>query len=140
MNTIEQTFLQSDFNKYLEIPFVDRGRDNNGCDCYGLISLIYKNELNIELEAFGGISVKDRKTIKETLEQESCCSDQWIKVDDPKPGDVVVLNVKGVPTHVGLIINGKNFIHSCETIGCCVESLSSPRWEHRVKSIHRYNV
>ena len=40
------------WQKYIGIPFVDRGRSMQGCDCGGLAWLIYKQERGRELDCF----------------------------------------------------------------------------------------
>lgn len=37
------------FDKYINIPYLDKGRSLNGVDCWGIIWLIYKEEKNIIL-------------------------------------------------------------------------------------------
>ena len=40
------------FNKYIDIPYKHNSSDFLGCDCYGLIKLIYKEERNILLPSY----------------------------------------------------------------------------------------
>ena len=42
-----------DVRKYLGIPFADHGRDQDGCDCWGLCCLVYRQEWGIALPDMG---------------------------------------------------------------------------------------
>ena len=57
--------------KYLRIPFKSGCRGFDGCDCGGLVWLIYKNELNIELpnwtELYSGTRIENSLELAETV-------------------------------------------------------------------------
>ena len=45
------------WDSYVGLPFKRDGRDRTGIDCYVLIYLIYKEQLEIDLNPFSGIFV-----------------------------------------------------------------------------------
>lgn len=45
--------------KYVGIPFIKRGFDESGCHCWGLVVLVFRRELGIELPTYGEISATD---------------------------------------------------------------------------------
>ena len=36
-------------DKYISIPFADHGRSKNGCDCWGLATVAYKEKFKVDL-------------------------------------------------------------------------------------------
>ena len=125
-----------DTNKYLSIPFLEFGRDFYGCDCYGLVRLIYKNEFEIDIPEFCGIGHKEYLKISDKIDQCKCTSD-WKSVNSPRLGDVVLLKNKGVATHVGLLVSADKFIHMSENIGCSIDGIAGSRWNSRIEGFYR---
>ena len=41
-------------SNFVGIPHADLGRDRAGCDCYGLLRLVYAEDLGIALPSFTG--------------------------------------------------------------------------------------
>lgn len=44
--------MSLDINKYIGIPWVAGGRSESAADCWGLVMLVYRNELGLELGDF----------------------------------------------------------------------------------------
>lgn len=86
------------FEKYLSIPYRAGGRDWSGCDCYGLVRLILKEEKGIELPLF--------ETVSSAKEFEMIRS-RFHAIDIPT--DFCLVNLKARPpffAHIGLYYKG----------------------------------
>lgn len=120
-------------NCYIGLPYRLGGRDRNGIDCWGLVRLIHKEQLGIDLPAFAEvISLEDQA---ETINREK---EGWNPVVIEQTGDVVLFNILGNPTHVGIITKPGFFIHAFENQDVRIERLDDPKWKRRIKGIYRY--
>jgi hypothetical protein len=125
------------FEKYVGIPYLKKGRDIEGLDCYGLVRLIYKNELNIDLPSFtSDYSAGDNERIEELIAQ---YKEGWEEVQEPVVGDIIVFKVMGQEAHVGLIVSPGYFIHCRENQDSAIESLNSHKWNRRITGFFRYS-
>ena len=124
-------------NKYMKIPFVEKGRDENGCDCWGLVCLIYKNELGIKLKSRSEdySDTNNVETVNGTINNERM---EWEDVTKPDMFDVVILSMRGLPMHVGLMVDGKHMIHCQRGVGTCFERLDTLRWKNKVVGYSRW--
>ena len=123
---------------YIGIPFVEHGCSRSGCDCYGLVKLIYDEKLGKKIKSFCSEyeTVKDRETISKLVEKEAC---RWSKVKEPIFADAVVLLVQDLPCHIGMFVGGNTMIHTEKTINSVIEELDGPRWKNRVEGFYRFN-
>lgn len=86
--------------KYLGIPYLQGGRTTEGCDCWGLVVIVYDEELGIALPKFD-----DRD-----LRFES----NFGRVETPAEFDVVLL-ARAHRLHTGIILNASGDIfHTTE--------------------------
>lgn len=129
--------------KYMRIPFKEHGRDFDGCDCGGLVWLVYKTELGIELpdwrkyyentqlESFGSLS----STIGTMLG--NICYE--VPIDGKiRPFDVISLTLAGHPVHVGIMTNENTFMHIMEGYtNVRQERIDRMNWRKRIDGIFR---
>lgn len=128
------------YNKYKNIPFKEKGRDENGVDCWGLVFLIYKNELGIELPdyLFDYDTTDQRAVLSKLIEEEK--SSKWETVETPKEFDVVVLRMRGVPMHVGVVTKKNYMIHCAKGVDISHEHYGTARWKHKVAGFERWKT
>lgn len=126
-------------NKYIKIPFKDCGRDENGCDCWGLARLIYRDELGIELPTLTGYSdTHDRRVIADLYEGEH---PRWVEVPlgQEKEFDIIIFRTMGLPTHVGVAIGDGFMIHCERSIGTCISNYRKEMlWKKRIVGVYRH--
>lgn len=126
-------------NKYIKIPFKECGRDENGCDCWGLTRLIYRDELGIDLPMLMGYSdTHDRNKISDLYETEHL---NWkeIPLNQEKEFDIIIFRTMGLPTHVGIVIGNGFMIHCERSIGTCISNYKKELlWKKRIVGVYRY--
>lgn len=124
---------------YVGIPYVDKGRDLDGADCWGTVRLIYWAEKRIALRSLDEcyLSGKCRSQVAATVAAEKAA--HWRQVETPEAFDVVTLTVALRPFHVGLCLGDGRFLHNlCVGQGSVIESLDSLRWRNRIEGYDRY--
>lgn len=125
-------------NKYIGIPFEEKGRSAQGLDCWGLVALIYKQERGIILPDYLDVyeTTNDREILAKTIREER--ESKWIDPKEPKEFDVIILNMRGVPMHCGIVIRPGLMIHSSKDINTVIEKYDSMRWKNKVMGFARY--
>lgn len=128
-------------SRALTVPFVDRGRDWSGWDCYGLLVVHRREIFGVELPLFdagyetAGNTRADREAIAAL---EPAARAAWRPVDRPEVDDILVLRCWGRPIHVGVMVGPDRFLHAERAIGTVVERLASPVWAKRIEGAYRY--
>lgn len=97
--------------KYIGKPFADGGRGPDAFDCWGLIRVVYQDQLAIKLPSYGEISAKDLVRIARTMEDHK--NDGWAECG-PEPYSVVLMKTaRGGDrvTHVGVMVDDFRVMH-----------------------------
>lgn len=90
-----------DYAKYLSIPYKQLGRDVSGCDCWGLLCLVIKNEY--------GITIPDDRVARRIGEDKiTYLSQDFDVVTAPEAGVVGLCRIDGL--HAVLFLNKDLFI------------------------------
>ena len=95
--------------EYIGIPFAERGRDRSGCDCWGLVRLVYRERHGIELPSF----VADYRSTKDDgignlITTESA---RWLPVSEPQAGDLAVFRGMG-RWHIAYCLSASQVLHA----------------------------
>lgn len=120
-----------DLKKYIGIPFKDHGDTLEGCDCYGLVRLVYQKELGVELPHLGdqyscAFARKEVGPLVQTVASESWAVD--VTDLEPEQYDVLVFSRGGVEYHVGIFVYGEFMLHAIDGSDACLEKWNGTRW------------
>ena len=131
------------WNRYAAIPYKDGGRSRSGCDCWGLVRLVYDDVFGITLfdEPSAGLSFRQQGIKLAEGKKTNGVFIELLPDDAPDDGDLVVLLVGGLACHVGVVCDrGQSFLHSIGRAGTVIERLDSLRWKDRIDSFWRVAV
>ena len=62
----------------------------------------------------------------------------FVKVDSPEEGDIILLTIGGRPLHCGIVLNHNQMLHSLRGSNSCIESFRSIKWRHRIEGFYRW--
>jgi cell wall-associated NlpC family hydrolase len=125
--------------KYIGIPFVSNGRTMEGCDCYGLIRLVLRNEYGIDLPELSN-DYTDARNIKDTarLFAENLPVLTAGKISEPKEQALVVIKEQGRPCHIGIAAGSGFILHTNFKTGSVCQRETHPGLRGRIEGY--YNV
>jgi len=124
------------FDRYIGLPWLDRGRTAAGVDCWGLARLVYAGELGIDLPDWADdyLHAGDRHAIPSLVDE---ARSDWVFVLGPaRPLDLIL--IRQAPWHVGVVIGGGRMLHIPEGHTSCIEPYETGRWGNRVEGIYRH--
>lgn len=129
------------WDSYLTIPFESKGRSRDGCDCYGLLRLIYHDRLAVDLPLLSDEydNTLQRKTMNDLVQERPLLIGfEKSSFDDVKPLDVLVIRHVGFDCHLGIVVSKRWMIHSEAGKGTVIEEFNRPHIRPRVKEVWRY--
>lgn len=125
---------------FIGIPWQERGRGREGCDCWGLVRLVLGERYRIRVPDYLDRydTTLDVAAIGGTIAAERAA---WRRVSGPhfREGDVALLRGRrGVPMHVGLIVGWPWMLHIEAGIDAACERLDGLMWQRRLVSVWRH--
>jgi cell wall-associated NlpC family hydrolase len=104
------------YRNYIGIPFKERGRDFSGVDCYGIVVLVYKEELGIKLWDTASYDLKDHTHSKDNLMLSNYYKD-WKPVNKEEAQELDILmftmddELQDIPNHIALYLGENKLLH-----------------------------
>lgn len=106
---------------YVGLPFAENGRDASGLDCWGLVRLVYRERLGIELPSYGEVEARDLLAVSRTITADSRVG-PWHQVGpgEDREFDVVLLRhrvytegapSRRLPNHCGVVVAPGLLLH-----------------------------
>ncbi len=125
------------YSQYTNIFYKKNGRDFNSCDCYGICYLFNKIELKKELPVYLDDPVDTPDQIDAVFGQKK---KEFKKIPNGREmvGDIISLNIKGLPTHVGVVLQKGLMLHIISGQHSRIESYNTTKWKNRIDSFWRY--
>ena len=125
--------------KYIGIPFVSNGREADGCDCYGLVRLVLRNEYGVYLPELS-VNYTNACNIQETakLFEKNLPVLAARKIPEPKDGAIVIITGQGRLCHAGIVAGGGYILHTGAKTGSVCQRASHPGLRGRIEGY--YNV
>ena len=133
--------------EFCRIPYVAGGRDARGCDCWGLVVLVFRHQAGMDLDAFTAIESTDGATVQMVITREAA---KWHPVS---PGnetgfDVVVMRsifehngrAGAADMHVGVVTAPGWLLHTQAKVGAMHVPLDHPSVKQRIRAIYRHRL
>lgn len=127
-------------DRYIRIPFIDGGRDHSGCDCWGMVRMVLKDQAQIEVPGYGEISAHDLASIGAGIERDAGDYEQWVEIDRPRQFDVVVMTWFGKRTtgHIGIMLDEHRILHTEDVSGPVIVERDHYSIKRRIKFFRRH--
>lgn len=109
--------MEKNFSHLIGIPYEQK-------DCYALAVAFYKDILGIELKNY--YSEIPESAIESSNLIYSSMGD-FKKVEVPQFGDLIVIKLKRIESHIGIYVGEDKMLHSFKSVGSSVEGLSKYR-------------
>jgi cell wall-associated NlpC family hydrolase len=122
---------------FIGIPFQNRASSFIGADCYGLVRLVYKEKLNIDVPQPISSAYASRHVEREYLKE---ISTNWYKVDIPQKYDVVAMAHDPmhpkIVQHFGIVIDETHMLHTLDNVGSHIVKILD--YKHFIKGYYRH--
>lgn len=121
--------------KYIGLEYKDACWGPDYYDCWGLVSLVYKEEFDIDITKDMTMYSDRVGKVKRMQKYYS----QWSRVEKPEIGDGILFLIAGKLPHCGIYIGDSKMLHSIEGTSSCIQQLNNPRWKPRLEGYYRYS-
>jgi cell wall-associated NlpC family hydrolase len=126
---------------YVGLPWQFAGRSRDGVDCWGLLWLVYRDVLKVEVASYARatIDAPEREQIA-TLMAGELVKSPWV---DVQPGqerefDMAVFKRAGIDSHVGIVVEPGRMLHITHGAESRVERSDQGRWKSKLIALHRH--
>lgn len=123
---------------YVGIPYLDKGRDRAGIDCWGIVRLVLGEVFHVDLPSYAETyrDGDDWQAIGDAVR--AGLLDGWERTEQPRGGDLLVLSIAKRPWHCALMLDSLHFLHANPGDSTVIERLDTPRWARRIEGIYRH--
>lgn len=114
-----------DYSKLIGVPY-------SKMDCWRIAVEFYKIVFNHDLKNYYDEIPQNRDIAKNVIY--SSMGD-FTKVETPKFGDLILIRLYGIESHIAVYIDKDKILHTTDHSGCCIDRLA--RWEKLIVGYYR---
>jgi cell wall-associated NlpC family hydrolase len=124
---------------YVGLPWRFAGRDPGGVDCWGLLWLVYRDVLMIDVASYKHetLDAPEREQIAALLTSDRNKS-PWVSVEREQPFDMAVFRRAGIESHVGIVVERGRMLHILHGGESRIERFDQGRWKPKLIGLHRH--
>lgn len=131
----------TEWDRFIGIAHLDGGRDRYGCDCWGLVRLVYAERLGIVLPSYAG----DYATTHERAELTALIArgrvaGAWRAVDRAQAFDALVFRVGPHASHIALAVDVRHMLHVHARGASVIVPQADAMWRNRLTGIYRHEA
>lgn len=128
---------------YVGIPYLRAGRSVAGTDCYGLLWLVYRDVLCVDLASYAAETMDAVERAEVAALFADRVKSPWVSVplEQEREFDMAVFRRAGIDSHVGVVVAPGRMLH-IERLGTesHVETYSQGRWKTKLVAVHRHEA
>lgn len=110
------------------------GRPYETFNCFDLVKEFYLDVYGLDLRHYyEGAEIPPRKVIESLVISNK---GDFQRVANPLPGDIVVVNLFGYSCHIGVVVPGKQILHTIRKVGSCMEPIK--KYEKMIEGFYRH--
>jgi|APCry1669192522_1035417.scaffolds.fasta_scaffold01536_2 cell wall-associated NlpC family hydrolase len=123
------------------LPWQFAGRSRDGVDCWGLLWLVYRDVLGIDVASYAQetLDEPEREQIAALMAGE-LVKTPWVDVPigQEREFDMAVFKRAGIDSHVGIVVEPGRMLHITHDSETRVERYDSGRWKPKLIALHRH--
>ncbi len=126
---------------YIGIPFKTGGTTREGCDCVGLVRMVWRERFGRDLPDYDGAHWSaeiEASSLREAAERYSRLF-RRIEAGEERLGDGILIRMRGHPLHLAMVVTPGWMLHvETETDSCLTEYRTSA-WRNRLLGFYRFD-
>jgi cell wall-associated NlpC family hydrolase len=128
-------------DRFIGLPYVDKGRGFSGVDCWGLVWLVFR-DAGLELPSYDDrySFPADRKQLATLIADEMRPDWHQIPAGDERAMDCVLMRDRDQARHIGLVTRPGYLLHVEDGVTSVVAPYRQPPIKHRVVGFFRHRM
>ncbi|SDY55577.1 C40 family peptidase [Citreimonas salinaria] len=130
-----------DWSAYVGLPHRDHGRDRNGVDCWGLLRLVYAEQLGIDLPSYADryADTAERAALDALLSDPDCRA-PWAPVAAARPFDALLFRAGRYAQHVAVAVDARHMLHVHARTASVIVPVADQPWGNRLLGTFRHEA
>jgi cell wall-associated NlpC family hydrolase len=127
-----------DLSQFVGIPWGQKGRSRDSCDCWGLAVMVHE-AVGITLPSFADdyTTTADRTHNRTLIDR---TKPAWLPIRQgaERELDVILMTEAGVPCHIGIVAGRGMVLHARPGLDSVIEPYTTGKLKARIAGFYRY--